>query len=433
MTIEKIGRRFYITGNTYGAKNELKAAGCHWDADRRAWWTAKENVAERFGGRADEKDGSKGGESRQPKPENPDRVEVIGKASYKGREYYVRWVGRTRKGDYKARLTTLDAKIDFWAACAQPGYRPAADEACVIKTYQDARTLGSIRRFVDEKKREEAVAKEEAAKVKAVARGESTREIRHLTDARMIRAFFGDRAVPYNYRVTQDQFDEEDNQGPGHYYGVTVPASLCDRWDAGILACKERKIEARSREGLTLRYRIMSQDEAAALPKDLEELLAEKESKEAAEKAAKEEREKKAAETKAAIDSLLDGLVQSSVGPTKPATAAPRIDGEAIPHHMATSNPGDCVFGGEGMLVISRGDTRYEEGRTANGQRVVYESIRAYDDWRVYYWAPADVAKAWALAYAANKGITIEAAKEWLGKYDGCHGSDLYRTVVENA
>jgi hypothetical protein len=48
MKVEKIGRRYYITGQTYAAKDAIKAAGCKWDPNRRAWWTGKKEVAERF-------------------------------------------------------------------------------------------------------------------------------------------------------------------------------------------------------------------------------------------------------------------------------------------------------------------------------------------------------------------------------------------------
>jgi hypothetical protein len=48
VTIEKEGRRHYITGDTYPFRGKLKAAGCHWDAGRQAWWTSKRDVAEQL-------------------------------------------------------------------------------------------------------------------------------------------------------------------------------------------------------------------------------------------------------------------------------------------------------------------------------------------------------------------------------------------------
>lgn len=48
ITAEKIGRRTYITGNTFLHKSALQNAGCTWDGDRRAWWTGKADVAARL-------------------------------------------------------------------------------------------------------------------------------------------------------------------------------------------------------------------------------------------------------------------------------------------------------------------------------------------------------------------------------------------------
>lgn len=51
--------------------------------------------------------------------QDPAKIKLVGKALYKGRTYYVRYVGETKKG-YSARLVTLDQSLDFWAKCAQP-------------------------------------------------------------------------------------------------------------------------------------------------------------------------------------------------------------------------------------------------------------------------------------------------------------------------
>jgi hypothetical protein len=33
--------RIYLRGDTYPAKDRIKAAGGHWDADEKAWWVGK--------------------------------------------------------------------------------------------------------------------------------------------------------------------------------------------------------------------------------------------------------------------------------------------------------------------------------------------------------------------------------------------------------
>ena len=75
----------------------------------------------------------------------------------------------------------------------------------------------------------------------------------------------------------------------------------------------------------------------------------------------------------------------------------------------------------------------YTRGKLTDGRLVISESSHAYDDDRSYIWGPAEVLCAWALAYAAKAGITVEKAREYMAKYSGCYGSDLYRAVVEAA
>lgn len=46
--IETRGRRHYLVGDTYPVRAAVKAAGCKWDGDARAWWTGKRETAERL-------------------------------------------------------------------------------------------------------------------------------------------------------------------------------------------------------------------------------------------------------------------------------------------------------------------------------------------------------------------------------------------------
>lgn len=46
ITIQSEGRRHYLIGDTYPIRSEIKAAGCRWDGDRKAWWSGKREVAE---------------------------------------------------------------------------------------------------------------------------------------------------------------------------------------------------------------------------------------------------------------------------------------------------------------------------------------------------------------------------------------------------
>lgn len=139
------GRRIYLVGNTFPIKDKIKSLGAHWDNDRKAWWIGSQSKAEV---EALVSAAPKQGEY-VPTP-LADSSRVFGKAEYKGRTYFVVADGRER-----FRLTTLDAKIDFWAK---------RDECRWIKTYTPRTrfggygrgqvevytTLGSLREFVAE-------------------------------------------------------------------------------------------------------------------------------------------------------------------------------------------------------------------------------------------------------------------------------------------
>lgn len=243
-------------------------------------------------------------------------------------------------------------------------------------------------------------------------RTERTRKIPRLVDEQIIRGFFGDQAKSYDYEVTQDDFDEYDNEAPGTYYGVAVPATLADRWDAGIEACQNANVKTRSREGLLMRYRIMVEDDTADLPSELLTYLEAREVAEATEQRKKDAAERKEADEKAELTALLSGLIQVTVGPAKSE---------------------NCTFGGDGMRVLRRGNAVYTEGMTSDGRRVVSAACQQFDDYRTYYYAPEDIATKWLLAYADSNDITVEQAESWLAKYNGCHGSDLYSAVVARA
>jgi len=45
ITIEHHGRRHYIVGAPFSARERLKNAGCKWDPERRAWWSGSAEKA----------------------------------------------------------------------------------------------------------------------------------------------------------------------------------------------------------------------------------------------------------------------------------------------------------------------------------------------------------------------------------------------------
>lgn len=168
MAVELVveGSRVYLLNLPFAAKDrakvELGMTGKNWDGDRRAWWVglAKRAAAEKFVASL----AAGGGVAVA---EDPDKVRVVAKVKYKGRTYYARAV--TDAG--RARLTTLDMSVDFWADVVREG--GAADGSgspgVILKRYEPREekhygrptgrmtytTLGSIAAFIASKRREE--------------------------------------------------------------------------------------------------------------------------------------------------------------------------------------------------------------------------------------------------------------------------------------
>lgn len=140
--------------------------------------------------------------------------------------------------------------------------------------------------------------------------------IPRLTAQRVIDAFFGRDAKPYAYTVTQDDFDEYDNEAAGEYFGVEVPAEMARRWDAGIDACRTGGIEPGSADGWRLRLSVMYPDGIpAGAAESVEAYRAERERKaaEAAEARARPQREYDVG--MAEIAKLTAGLTPTGYGP----------------------------------------------------------------------------------------------------------------------
>jgi len=95
-----------------------------------------------------------------------------------------------------------------------------------------------------------------------------------------------------------------------------------------------------------------------------------------------------------------------------------------------TVRPGD--IGGTGESIrFGEGSCAYAF-RLSDGRLGWHHSITGGDDWRDYYWVPEDVMQAACLASAADRGISPEEAATWLSKYAGCHGEEVYRSIVES-
>jgi hypothetical protein len=112
ITVERVGRRSYLRGNTFAVKDAIRAAGGHWDADQRAWWVSKAEVAAELAGKA-------AAPASQPDSSGAEKLSddtrVLGKARYQGREYLLLWEGTTKRGP-AAKLAFRDGSKAFWAS-----------------------------------------------------------------------------------------------------------------------------------------------------------------------------------------------------------------------------------------------------------------------------------------------------------------------------
>jgi hypothetical protein len=110
ITIDKQGRRHYLIGDTYSVRNQLRDAGCHWDGDRKAWWTGDAATAQNLVGHTNRSNGN--GERLN------DNDKIEGRAKYKGRSYILVWSGQTKRGT-AAKLAFMDGSKVFWADLAE--------------------------------------------------------------------------------------------------------------------------------------------------------------------------------------------------------------------------------------------------------------------------------------------------------------------------
>lgn len=137
ITIEKVGRRFYIIGDTYPIKDEIREAGCRWDKERRAWWTGKADIASSFEG--------------APTQEESDYKSclVCGVALYKGRRYYA---ASNRDGDTiisrsgKILLYFRDGSSKFWAVRSEVRFE---------RDYSRPRSIASLIEYAESQSRHE--------------------------------------------------------------------------------------------------------------------------------------------------------------------------------------------------------------------------------------------------------------------------------------
>lgn len=84
---------------------------------------------------------------------------------------------------------------------------------------------------------------------------------------------------------------------------------------------------------------------------------------------------------------------------------------------------------------VARNNTGYYKMALAEytygGVTIYREEANGHDDWRTYWLVPPAIAKEACLAYAAKVGITVEKARDWMSKYSGCAGAEIYQAVLD--
>lgn len=142
INIEREGRRSYIVGSTYPFRDQLRAAGAHWDAERRAWWIGgKADVAEALASRLQDalptESASPSATDRATEMLARDRAHILGRATYHEKNYYYVGSGRSDKGEW-VRLLFLDGSRTFFADAA---------EVEIEHTYERSKTLAELRDY----------------------------------------------------------------------------------------------------------------------------------------------------------------------------------------------------------------------------------------------------------------------------------------------
>lgn len=135
LTIEQVSRRLYVVGHSFPIKDCLKSIGCKWDGERKQWWigTAKRNELQQCIDRGvkslDTQDGS--------------NVKVVGRATYKGKCYYVVAEGFSKtSGKRYCKLCFRDGTGEFWVN--------DFDQLEITKRYRSARTITSLQAYAND-------------------------------------------------------------------------------------------------------------------------------------------------------------------------------------------------------------------------------------------------------------------------------------------
>lgn len=151
--IESEGRRHYLVGDTYAVRDRIRALGAHWDAGRKAWWTGKRDQAEALVAQLNAAPAPAASEAR-PEPQAPGMSAIVaGRATYKGRTYYIagrRERGRTAYDDTVEAIRSRDGSrvLLYFRDGSRQFWAPTA-EVQVLRTYERPQTIQGLRDYAE--------------------------------------------------------------------------------------------------------------------------------------------------------------------------------------------------------------------------------------------------------------------------------------------
>lgn len=149
-------------------KQLLDERGFHYDGQLKAFWVGRPSKAACEKLVAEILERSPKGFVPPKVIEQPEDIRVTGKVAYKGHNYYMR--ARTEiEGRPRARVVSLDGKLDFWVWLAYPGEESETDGCSgssvgkIVKLYEprerrgyvEHTTLAGIQKFVERQRNPE--------------------------------------------------------------------------------------------------------------------------------------------------------------------------------------------------------------------------------------------------------------------------------------
>lgn len=156
ISIQSEGRRHYLIGNTYPIKDKLRSAGAKWDADRKAWWTGKKELAEQLAGSAAATTAAAVSGDRPASEAPGEDATVAGRAEYKGKTYYIAGRvdrGRTHWDDRVAAVESRDgSRVLLYFRDGSRSFWAAASELRVLKSYSKPTTIAGLREYAEQAK-----------------------------------------------------------------------------------------------------------------------------------------------------------------------------------------------------------------------------------------------------------------------------------------